>query len=109
MAKPKELWVKAVKGVNHNGRDGEHLVLLFEFDSAHPTGEAFIAGPLPTLVGDTFKVRELLKNGDIEETTAPAAQTMVDPFAAERDALTARVAALEAELDAKAKSVRKGI
>jgi hypothetical protein len=97
MAKNKTLWVKAVKGIDHNGKVGEHQVLLFERDPAHPSGEAFIAGPLPVEVGDTTAVVTLLKDGAIEETEAPA--DAAAPVTAEQ--LEAQIANLQAQLTAK--------
>ena len=92
MADEKTFWVKGVKGLNEP-REGEHRVLLFEQDTAHPNGEAFIAGPLPVEVGDTAEVQRLLKDGSIEKTSKPADTAKPDP----RDA---RIAELEAQLAA---------
>lgn len=95
MAKSKQMWVKAVKGLDHNGVEGDHQVLLFEKDPAHPNGEAFIAGPRPVLVGDTAEVSRLLKDGSIEETEAP--KQSATPTVAQ---LQAEIAALQAKLTA---------
>jgi hypothetical protein len=98
MADNEYFWVRAIKGIDHNGRVGEHQVLLFETDTAHPNGEAFIAGPIPVEVGDTHRVRELLKDGAIEKVSAAEAKragATNDPLAADRAALDARATDLE--------------
>lgn len=110
MAKSEYKWVRAVKGLNERGQ-GEHLVLMFEFDEAHPNGEATIAGPIPVQVGDTFKVRELLKDGSIEEVSASeakAAGAVSDSNAAraaELDVREAAVTAREAEVERRASAL----
>jgi hypothetical protein len=105
MADNEYFWVRAVKGIDHNGRVGEHQVLLFETDAAHPNGEAFIAGPIPVEVGDTLAVSTLLKDGAIEKVSAAEAKkagASSDPLAADRAALDAR----QTELDLREKAVQ---
>lgn len=103
MAKEKIMWVRAVKGIDFNGRVGENQVLLYEQDSRHPTGEAFIAGPIPVQVADTAAVSRLLKDGDIEEVSATEAKKAggaTDPAAVAQAELTQKQEALAARADA---------
>jgi hypothetical protein len=58
----KLIWVKP-------GRD-DGRVALFERDSRHPGGEAFVAGP-PVQVAVTTLVERKLNTGELVETTEP--------------------------------------
>ena len=49
--------------------DGDQVV-LYEKDSDHPEGEAYIAGPAPVQVALTPKVKALLRAGKLEEVAA---------------------------------------
>lgn len=47
-----------------------HQVVLYEKNSDHPEGEAYIAGPDPVQVALTPKVKTLLRAGKLEEVAA---------------------------------------
>jgi hypothetical protein len=98
MADNEYIWVRAIRGVDRNGVVGEHEVLLFEKDSVHPNGEAFIAGPIPVQVGESREVARLLKDKDIEKVSdaeAKKAGAAADPLAEQRAALDARAKELD--------------
>jgi len=100
--KTKVLWVKAIKGIDYNGVEGDHQVLLYEQDDRHPVNkEAFIAGPIPVQVADTSAVSKLLKDGDIEEVSeAEARRSGAAPDSTARVEIEAQQAALLARSEA---------
>lgn len=69
MPESKTFFVRALKGINFNGRVGEHQFQVAERDDAHPNGEAFVAGPDPVEVGDTPTVQRAIRDGLIEEVS----------------------------------------
>lgn len=77
-ASPKRMWVRSALRPKE---DGGNQVVLWERDDAHPNGEVLIAGRKPVEVGMTPAVSQLLRDGKIVETTAPAKTTAAKPNA----------------------------
>ncbi len=46
-------------------------VVLWERDAVHPTGEAFVGGAAPALVGRSGEIERLLRTGEIIEVPEP--------------------------------------
>jgi hypothetical protein len=63
---------------------------LWERDPRHPNGEVFVVGSQPQEVGETERVRELLRNGTLKKfvpelpKVPPVAAAQVAPVAARR-------------------------
>lgn len=105
------LWVKS--GLEGNVAE---KVALFEFDDAHPNGEAFVAGQdsPPVEVGRSAKVLTYLHSGRLKESSPEALsawrqdraerrqQALIDDAAmlpgGQRGDLSNRIAALEAQI-----------
>ena len=64
--------------------DGGNVVALYETDTEHPDGEAYVAGPAPVRVARTPQVHRLIADGvlaetDEDEAPAPPPATTAPP------------------------------
>jgi hypothetical protein len=69
MSEPERIFVKSTLPVR---KDGGSPVAFTETNTAHPNGEAFVAGKKPVEVASTAAVLAALREGRIEKTAAPA-------------------------------------
>jgi hypothetical protein len=75
--------------------DGGHQVALFEIDSAHPGGQAYVAGPVPVKVAPTAEVSRAIHENRMREVSEREAQSATKKYNDEREKARAEARAAE--------------